>query len=49
MVPVHAAKAVAEEILLSFLASEAQEEYRLTASGIWVVPKNIVTEESYIQ
>jgi len=36
MVPVQAAEAIAEEILISFLASEAKEEFRLTASGIWV-------------
>lgn len=38
MVPVHAAQAIAEEILFSFLASEAKEEFRLNAAGIWVVP-----------
>ena len=37
MVPPDAAEAIAEEILLSFLASEAKEEFRLTAAGIWVV------------
>jgi site-specific DNA-cytosine methylase len=36
MVTVQAAEAIAEEILISFLASEAKEEFRLTASGIWV-------------
>lgn len=39
MVPKNAAKAIGEEILLSFLASEAEEDFRLTASGIWVVPE----------
>lgn len=38
MVPKKAAKAIGEEILLSFLASEAKEEFRLTSAGIWVVP-----------
>lgn len=38
MVPRHAARAIGEEILLSFLASEAKEEFRLTATGIWVNP-----------
>lgn len=38
MVPVHAAQAMAEEILLSFLASKTNEEFRLTSAGIWVVP-----------
>lgn len=47
MVPVQAAKAIAEEILFSFLASEAKEEFRLTAAGIWVVPESREGEESY--
>jgi len=42
MVPVHAARAIAEEILLSFLASELEEDFRLTAGGIWVVPDGYV-------
>lgn len=46
MVPPDAAEAIAEEILFSFLASEAKEEFRLTASGIWVVPEED-EEESY--
>ena len=36
MVPVQAAQAIAEEILLSFLASEAEEEWQLSTKGIWV-------------
>jgi hypothetical protein len=46
MVPVQAAQAIAEEILLSFLASEAKEEFRLTAAGIWVVPED--KENQYV-
>lgn len=38
MVPPKSAKAIGEEILLSFLASAVKEEFRLTAAGIWVVP-----------
>lgn len=45
MVPRHAARAIGEEILLSFLASEAKEEFRLTTAGIWVVPGR--EEEAY--
>ena len=37
-VPPPAAEAIAEEILLSFLASEAKDEWQLSAKGIWVVP-----------
>lgn len=39
MVPVHAAQAIAEEILLSFLASEMNDDFRLSTAGIWVVPE----------
>lgn len=39
MVPVQAAQAIAEEILLSFLSSEAKEEWQLSAKSIWVVPE----------
>jgi len=35
-VPPPTAEAIGEEILLSFLASEAKEEFRLTVAGIWV-------------
>ena len=35
----HAARAIGAEILLSFLASEAKEEFRLTAAGVWVIPE----------
>jgi len=36
-VPPPAADAIAEEILTSFLASEFNDDWRLSASGIWVV------------
>jgi site-specific DNA-cytosine methylase len=43
-VPPPTAEAIGEEILLSFLASEVKEEFRLTAAGIWVVPDRHLTE-----
>lgn len=36
MVPKKSAKAIGEEILISFLASKVNDEWRLSASGIWV-------------
>lgn len=40
MVPLDAAEAMGEEILLSFMASEFCDDFRLTAAGIWVVNKD---------
>lgn len=45
MVPKNTAKAIAEEILLSFLASEIKDDWQLNSAGIWVVPcKNPVNQ-----
>lgn len=46
MVPKHAAQAIAEEILFSFLASEAKEEFRLTTAGIWVAPGRVTEQDN---
>ena len=42
-VPPPAAEAIAEEILLSFLASEIKDEWQLSAKGIWVVNRDEYT------
>lgn len=48
MVPKNAAKAIGEEILLSFLASEFEDDWKLSAQGIWVVPGKREPEGAYI-
>lgn len=48
MVPPDAAEAIAEEILLSFLASEFNDDFRLTTNGIWVAPSRRNREEGRI-
>ncbi|MGI6436385.1 MAG: DNA cytosine methyltransferase [Syntrophomonadaceae bacterium] len=46
-VPPPAAEAMAEEILNALLASEIKDEWRLSASGIWVVPGYSEVSESF--